>query len=204
MNKYLTVGDAQSELVIQRSRFISFVYHIENEEDATEKLKSLRKQFFDATHVCYAYVADIQGNKIKFSDDGEPSGTAAQPILEVIKARGLVRVLVAVVRYFGGIKLGAGGLTRAYSASATSVLNSAQTEEYIESDVYEITMDFSILKKFEKSMSNILCKILFKEYNSSVKLTLACSVGFDMTAFVNELSAGKALTVRKDRIFIKY
>ncbi len=205
MNKYLTVSDNnESEFTIQRSRFITFVFHIANEDEAVCRLKELRKKYFDATHVCYAYIADEAGNKMKFSDDGEPSGTAGQPILEVIKARNLKFTLVAVVRYFGGIKLGAGGLTRAYSASATQALNEAKIAEYILSDVYRVEMDFAFLKKFEKSIANILCKIILKEYNSNVAVTIACPVDFDLTGLVTELSAGKALTETLYQTFVKY
>lgn len=205
MNKYLTVNNnCESEITIQRSRFITFVFHIENEDEAVDKLKELRKKYFDATHVCYAYIADEAGNKIKFSDDGEPSGTAGQPILEVIKARDLKFTLVAVVRYFGGIKLGAGGLTRAYSSSAARALNDAEIAEYILSDVYRVNMDFAFLKKFEKSIANILCKIILKEYNSNVTVTIACPIDFDLAGLVTELSAGKILTQKLYQTFAKY
>lgn len=204
MNKYLTIGDAENEIIIQKSKFIAFAYHIETEEDAACKLNALRKKYFDATHICYAYISDMFSNRIKFTDDGEPSGTAGQPILEVIKNRNLKFVLVAVVRYFGGIKLGASGLTRAYSAAAVQVLNKAEVREYIESDIYKLEIDFSLYKKFEKNISNILCKILLKEYNSNVEITIACPNGFDMKTFISDLSSGRTKISLIDRTYIKY
>lgn len=204
MKRYLTVSDCETEIVIQRSRFISFAYHIENEEEALDKLKGLRKKYFDATHICYAYVADTSGNKVKFSDDGEPSGTAGQPILEVIKAKEMKLTLVAVVRYFGGIKLGAGGLTRAYSSASSEVLKITEIQEFVYSKVYKTELDFAFLKKFEKSISNILCKIIQKEYNNIAVITIACPDDFDYENFVTELSAGRANSKLLYMTFIKY
>ena len=108
----------ESEKVIEKSRFLTYSTHVESEEEAKAFLAEIRKAHSLATHVCYAYIADKIGNLQRFSDDGEPQGTAGVPILEVLKAKKLFETAVAVVRYFGGIKLGAGGLVRAYSSSA--------------------------------------------------------------------------------------
>ena len=83
-DRYVTLSDSFAEIVILRSRFLAYVYHVESEEECAEKLAALRKKYYDATHVCYAYCADIEGRTIRFSDDGEPSSTAGAPILSVI------------------------------------------------------------------------------------------------------------------------
>ena len=116
---YLSVtGECAAEKIIEKSRFLAYAAHVESETEAKDFLARLRGEHPLATHVCYGYVSDKLGNEQRFSDDNEPQGTAGIPILNVIKAQKLYETAVAVVRYFGGIKLGAGGLTRAYSSSA--------------------------------------------------------------------------------------
>ena len=128
---YLSVAKPSLyEKVIEKSRFLTYVAHTEDEAAARAFLAEVRAQHPLATHVCYAFVADRIGNLMRFSDDGEPQGTAGMPILGVIRARKLFETGVAVVRYFGGIKLGAGGLTRAYSSSAAEALERAEICEY--------------------------------------------------------------------------
>ncbi|MDE6411249.1 MAG: YigZ family protein [Clostridia bacterium] len=127
MAAYFSVsGEATSERVIEKSRFITYCKHVENEEEAKAFLGELHTEHPLATHICYAYICDKIGNFARFSDDGEPQGTAGMPILGVIKAKKLFETLVAVVRYFGGIKLGAGGLTRAYASCAAEGVNGAE------------------------------------------------------------------------------
>ena len=108
----------ESEKIIEKSRFLTYSAHVTSEDEAKAFLTEIRQKHSMATHVCYAYIADKLGNLQRFSDDGEPQGTAGVPILEVLKAKKLCETAVAVVRYFGGIKLGAGGLVRAYSKAA--------------------------------------------------------------------------------------
>ncbi len=116
-------AEASVEKVIEKSRFIAYAARTVGEEEARSFLGGLRARHPTATHVCYGFIADDVGNMQRFSDDGEPQGTAGMPILGVIKAQNLKETTVAVVRYFGGIKLGAGGLTRAYASSAAEVLS---------------------------------------------------------------------------------
>ena len=128
---YLSVASADVyEKVIEKSRFLAYAAHTAGEEEARAFLRDVRARHPLATHVCYAFVADRLGNLMRFSDDGEPQGTAGMPILGVLRARKLFETAVAVVRYFGGIKLGAGGLTRAYSSSAAEALDRAAVCEY--------------------------------------------------------------------------
>lgn len=111
------------EIVINKSRFIAYCFELGSLDQVKTHLEELKKEHKKATHICYAYVYSRDIVSEKCSDDGEPSGTAGYPILNVIKKKGLTNTLVAVVRYFGGVKLGAGGLTRAYTKSSASVLN---------------------------------------------------------------------------------
>lgn len=127
MNRYRTIeGEAEAFYEIQKSRFITHVLHVETEEEAREFVQRIKKQYFDARHNCSAWVLGENGSLQKSNDDGEPGGTAGNPILESIKKKGLTNVAVVVTRYFGGIKLGAGGLIRAYGHSAVSGLEAAR------------------------------------------------------------------------------
>ena len=106
---YVTVdGEYEEVTVIEKSKFITHVKHVSSEEEARSFIERINKKYYDATHNCYAYIADKEGTVFRFSDDGEPQGTAGIPMLEAIKNGGVSEVTVAVTRYFGGIKLGAG------------------------------------------------------------------------------------------------
>ena len=121
--KELQNYDAIYELEINKSRFIAYRLNLNSLEDVKPFLDGLKKEHKKARHVCYAYIYNNKVVSEKCSDDGEPGGTAGYPILNVIKKKNLTNVMVAVVRYFGGIKLGAGGLTRAYTKACAGVLN---------------------------------------------------------------------------------
>ena len=155
-------------MIINKSKFYSFAYPISSEGGAKEILNDLRERFSDATHVCSAY--SLSSPKIeKADDDGEPSGTAGKPMLELIKKRNLDNVLLVVVRYFGGIKLGAGGLVRAYTNSSNLVLDKAQIVEIINKDIYKIEVDLSISAKLMDVIRG-MGEIISLEYSEKLKL----------------------------------
>ena len=116
---------AEDEFIINKSRFIGYGCPCETEEEALAFLKEIREKHADATHNCYAYIIGPNMGIMRYSDDGEPGGTAGMPIIEVMKARGVVNCAVVVTRYFGGTLLGANGLVRAYAASAAQALGAA-------------------------------------------------------------------------------
>lgn len=127
MQSYVTVYQGgQGEIVEKKSRFIAQVFPVETEEEAAGLIEETRKKYWDARHHCYAFVLGAGGEISRCSDDGEPSGTAGRPILEVLTGRGLRNVLVIVTRYFGGTLLGTGGLVRAYSAAAQAGLEASR------------------------------------------------------------------------------
>ena len=134
---YLTVkGGVQAQFVEQRSRFISFLWHVKNADDVKECLAGLQKEYYDARHICYAYMLGAERLDWRANDNGEPSGTAGKPILGQINSAGLTDVLIAVVRYFGGVKLGTSGLTEAYRLGAAQVIEKAEiVTAYVERDV---------------------------------------------------------------------
>ena len=139
-------GIYEDLLVINKSKFYASVYPITSEEEAKEYINKLEEKYADATHICTAYL--LSSPKVeKANDDGEPSGTAGKPMLELLKKKGLDNVLLAVVRYFGGIKLGAGGLVRAYTNAGNLVLEKANVVEIISVEEYQVVVDISIGNK---------------------------------------------------------
>ena len=143
----LTGGEA--DFTVQRSRFIAYVEAVHDEEEARAFLAKIRKEHYDARHCCSAWVLGADGSKQKSSDDGEPGGTAGMPILDVIKKRGLTDTMVVVVRYFGGIKLGAGGLVRAYSHAASIGLDAATLARRVLLRRIIVTVDYATLSAVE-------------------------------------------------------
>ena len=124
MDEYLVpTGFGEDEFTEKKSRFIGRVWLVETEEEALEKIQQMKKQHYDATHNCWAYI--IKDGAVRFSDDGEPGGTAGMPMLQVLQREGLYNVVCVVTRYFGGILLGAGGLVRAYTKGAKIAVDAA-------------------------------------------------------------------------------
>lgn len=151
---YLTVdGVTENTVEIKRSKFIATLSHVESGEDAEAFVRAVRKRYPDATHNCYAYIADELGNETRFSDDGEPGGTAGQPMLEVLKKRGVVKAAVVVTRYFGGIKLGAGGLVAAYTDSVSEVLDAAGIRRMTECAEVTVECDYSDHSAIESALT---------------------------------------------------
>lgn len=151
-----------NEIVINKSRFITTLIKINNIDEIKSTLENIQKTYKDATHYCYAYIIN---NKEKCSDNGEPSGTAGLPILNVLKQNNLTNILCIVIRYFGGIKLGAGGLIRAYSTSTSEALNKTKIVNLING--YNLTIEFPYenLKQINYLLKNIDIK---KDYQTNI------------------------------------
>ena len=163
----------ESEKIIEKSRFIGYCEHVESEEQARAILAKVRKEHSLATHVCYAFIADKTGNLQRFSDDGEPQGTAGVPILDVLKNKKLFETAVAVVRYFGGIKLGAGGLVRAYSSSAAENLAAADIRSLEMCTEFAVEVDYTGIDGVQKYFGARTCTPLTSDYGAKVLFTVA-------------------------------
>jgi uncharacterized YigZ family protein len=173
MEKYYSIErEAENEIVIERSRFITFARFVQTDEEARAFIDEIRKKHSLATHNCYAYVCE-RGNVKRFSDDGEPSGTAGMPILDVITSMGLVDTAVVVTRYFGGIKLGAGGLVRAYSRSASECLRTAKICESAFCTVFKLKVTYDKFSKVANVLTGDSRKILRTDYGERVEVTFA-------------------------------
>ena len=156
------VTNKENTIVINKSKFICCLFIINNVDEVYEHLNSIRDKYEDATHYCYAYIID---NYKKCSDDKEPSGTAGLPILNVLEKNELTNVLCIVVRYFGGIKLGAGGLVRAYTSSVVSALNN-NVKKIVKGLEVEILFNYDKVKLIENILKN---QITNKEFNELIK-----------------------------------
>ena len=137
------------------SRFIALAYPVETEEQVREIVAGLRKEYHDARHHCYAYRLGYQGDRFRASDDGEPSGSAGRPILGQIDSLGLSDVLVVVVRYFGGIKLGIPGLIRAYKTSTADALSQAEVVEKVAGRTYRVSFDYAAMNDVMKALKDL-------------------------------------------------
>ena len=149
MDYYTIEGHIKEEETIKKSRFIVNCFHIESEAQVEEILKNIQKEHYKATHNCYAYVIGENKDIQKFNDDGEPSGTAGKPILEAILHKELTNILVIVTRYFGGTKLGAGGLIRSYSGVATLGIDKSILIKMQFSALLEITCEYTYFGKIK-------------------------------------------------------
>ncbi|MGM0843757.1 MAG: YigZ family protein [Bacillota bacterium] len=153
LQKYLTVKEAgQHEINIERSRFIAHIKRAESEEEAQEFINTIKKEHWNANHNCSAYMIGEHNLIQKANDDGEPSGTAGVPMLEVLKKRDLKDTVVVVTRYFGGIKLGAGGLIRAYGKSVSEGLNAVGIVERTLMRVMKTKIEYTLLGKVENEV----------------------------------------------------
>ena len=159
--------ECTNTIVIEKSRFITYLEYCENEEQYKEYLKTIKKKHYDATHVCSAFLGK---DTRRSSDDGEPSGTAGVPMLSCLDKHGMENTAAFVVRYFGGIKLGAGGLIRAYSSSVSEAIKQANLVEDRIFNQYTITLNYETANRVDYLL-NKECEEVETEYSENVKYT---------------------------------
>lgn len=172
--EFLTADAGDVSIEIKRSTFLGKLKKVESEEDAKNFVASIRKEHSLATHNCYAYIVFDEGvERVRYSDDGEPQGTAGLPILGVLKNKGLYNVVVVVTRYFGGIKLGAGGLVRAYAETASQACSSATITKCVLCTKFLVEFSYENYKKFNLFKMPKYSKILSTEYSDRVSVCFA-------------------------------
>ncbi|WP_156288291.1 YigZ family protein [Oceanobacillus salinisoli] len=155
LSYYYTVKpEGSDQIIIQKSRFIGYVRRVQTEEEAQNFISEIKKKHHDATHNCSAYLIGEHDEIQKANDDGEPSGTAGVPILEVLKKQHLKDTAVVVTRYFGGIKLGAGGLIRAYGSTTSQAIKTTGIVKRQLMNGFSITVDYGLLGKLENVIRN--------------------------------------------------
>lgn len=202
--KYTTVdGTTENLIEIKRSKFIATVAGMRDGEDAENFVRSIKRRYPDATHNCYAYIADERGTETRFSDDGEPGGTAGQPMLEVLRRRGLVKTAVVVTRYFGGIKLGAGGLVGAYTDSVAQVLEKADVAEYTMCAKIRFECDYSDYSVLESALRRTGVIFGHTEYGDKVSAEVFAEEDFADKAMndIVALTNGKVAAMRDGEAF---
>lgn len=204
---YLTVkGYGESEIVISKSRFLTYIERAESEEDAIAFIDSIKKMHHNATHNCSAYLIGEHDQIQKANDDGEPSGTAGVPMLEVLKKQGLKDTVVVVTRYFGGIKLGGGGLIRAYGKATTEGLLAAQIVERKLHHIMKIAIDYTWLGKVENEVRNSSYTLEEICYLEGVEIIVSVPKEEEDTFcnWVTELTNGQANVTFEHAQFIEF
>ncbi|NMM53977.1 YigZ family protein [Paenibacillus aquistagni] len=195
LERYKTVrAFGSKEIVIKKSRFIGYAKPVHTEEEAIAFIEEIKKKHWNATHNCSAYVIGERDEVQKASDDGEPSGTAGKPILEVIKHQGLKDTAIVVTRYFGGIMLGAGGLIRAYTDGAVAAIEGAEAIEKVLHQEVLVEVDYTWLGKVENELRNRQMRMGETYYTDKVTLTCLPVYG-DSDSFMEwmvDLTQGQA------------
>ncbi|TKC17016.1 YigZ family protein [Robertmurraya kyonggiensis] len=204
---YTVKGYGENEIVIEKSRFIAHVTRATTEEEAQEFIQTIKKKHWNATHNCSAYLIGENDQIQKANDDGEPSGTAGVPILEVLKKRHLKDTVVVITRYFGGIKLGAGGLIRAYGKATSEGINATGMVERRLMKVMHTKVDYTWLGKLENELRSSIYNVKEIHYLDTVEIETFVEESqtnaftewmVELTNGQCEVSEGKILYLEKD------
>ncbi|WP_332651186.1 YigZ family protein [Lysinibacillus sp. 54212] len=204
---YRTVkGYGEKEIIISKSKFICYVNRAETEEEALTFIEKIKKMHPNATHNCSCYMIGEHDQIQKANDDGEPSGTAGVPMLEVLKKQGLKDTVVVVTRYFGGIKLGGGGLIRAYSKSTTEGIRAAQVVERRLHHLMKVSIDYTWLGKVENEIRNSSYTLHDIQYTEGVDLYIFVEKVAEstFTNWIVELTSGQSTILCEDTQFIEF
>ncbi|MFV2046262.1 YigZ family protein [Metabacillus sp. YM-086] len=206
LSHYYTVkGYGEHEIVIQKSRFICYIERVKTEEEATQFIQQIKKKHHDANHNCSAYLIGENDSIQKANDDGEPSGTAGVPMLEVLKKKQLKDTVVVVTRYFGGIKLGTGGLIRAYGKSVSEGLSAIGIVERKLMRVMHTKIDYTWLGKVENELRDSIYKIKEIHYLEQVEIEAYVEESSINTfeTWMTELTNGQCYLVKGENIYLE-
>ena len=203
MTEYIVpYQDAESEFTEKRSRFITHLYKVETEAEARARIEEMKKKYYDARHNCWCYI--LRGGAKRYSDDGEPQGTAGQPMLNVFEREGIENVLCVVTRYFGGILLGAGGLTRAYAKAAKDALDAAGKARMQPFSVLLLECPYPMFERIKLLIEGHEGRIESSDYGAAVTLTFLLPVQkvADFSAALTELSGGQMSAEEVEQRFL--
>lgn len=193
----------EEEIIEKKSRFIAVVEHVESEEEAISFIESIRKKHWNATHNCFAYIIGTEQPLMRCSDDGEPSGTAGRPMLDVLAGAELCNIVVVVTRYFGGTLLGTGGLVRAYSGAVKVGLEGSMLITRKLAKKLEINCDYTWVGKLQYLAAQMKLRTLDTDYSDTVKMTLLVPVQ-DSDRFqkqVTEATSGQVKAVESAQLY---
>jgi len=190
----------QSEINIKKSKFICSLFPTKNKKESKEVIRRLNDEYNDATHNCTAYiVSDGEG----FDDNGEPGGTAGKPMINVLRKNDLHNVTAIVTRYFGGIKLGAGGLVRAYSKSVLEAINNAEILEVELYDVYNLSFEYNNIKIVDNEIRNNNLEVIDKEYSDKVIYNIVSKDNRDIKKIFEKYQEKIAIKYKNKELLIK-
>ena len=204
MGEYFVPYEAsETEFTEKRSRFIGHVRRVESEAEARAFIEEMRKKYYDARHNCWCYLLK-EGNVVRYSDDGEPQGTAGQPMLNVFQRQGVVNVCCVVTRYFGGILLGAGGLTRAYTKGAKDALDEAGIARMSLWTLWDVECTYPLFERMKLEIAAAGGVIRDTEYGADILLRAAFPAGGaeQFEARLTELSAGQLTMLEAGEEFL--
>ena len=194
------------EFIVNKSRFIGYGAPAETEEEALAFLAEIRKKHADATHNCYAYIIGRNMGVMRYSDDGEPGGTAGMPIIEVMKNRGVVNACVVVTRYFGGVLLGAGGLVRAYTQGAVTAIDACGIGVMHPTARYMMDVPYPMLSRVEYFLKSAPVIVEDKDFSDVITLTLLvkCADEDKLLSDLTQLSEGRLEPMRFDETYMAW
>lgn len=204
---YVTVkGFGESEIIIQKSRFLTYVKRAETEQQAQAFIDEIKSQHKSANHNCSAYMIGEHDSIQKANDDGEPSGTAGVPMLEVLKKQGLKDTVVVVTRYFGGIKLGGGGLIRAYGKATTEGIQAAHIVERRLHHLMKVSVDYTWLGKVENEVRGSTYPLERIDYADTVEILLYVPVSTEeaFVEWITEMTNGQAKIEQQSSKFLEF
>ena len=200
----IVIEGGEGEIVEKKSRFIATVQPVETEEEAVAFIDSMKKKYWDARHNCFAYIIGTKGETVRCSDDGEPSGTAGKPMLEVLQNQELRNVVAVVTRYFGGVLLGTGGLVRAYTQATQEALKEAQVVTMTPMSVMTVQTDYNAIGKIKYVLAQEEIPVLNEEYAADVVVTMAVPLSEKehIVKKLTEVTNGKAVMEEKEQTFM--
>ena len=204
---YLTVREfASDEIVIQKSRFIGFAVPCSTEEDALAFIHSTREKYRDARHCCYAYIIGVNSGVMRYSDDGEPGGTAGMPMMDVLKNEGIVNCCVAVVRYFGGVLLGTGGLVRAYTQGCKIALKAAGIVRMELTSIRKCRVSYPAWNMIQYTIRNLDVRLEDITYSDAVEF-IVCTRKKDVQEMIrtmDTLTEGKTVWIKTEEKYMPW
>ena len=193
---FIPIENSRSELIVKKSKFISQCFFIETDKDAKAIVSSLWKEHKDARHIVYGFIYGAKNSQtMGMTDDGEPKGTAGRPVLQVLKGSSITNILCTVVRYFGGIKLGTGGLVKAYTEAAQLAVKELKIREMIEEVSFSITIAYEYYDSVKRAAGNLSASVISEEFTDHIYMELRIKETSykEIKAAVSDISNGKAV-----------
>lgn len=184
---------SEAQLTVKGSRFLAEVIPVTTQEEARAALAMQKQKYSDATHVVHAFITGLKGEVNGMSDDGEPSGTAGRPVLDVLRGSGITNILLTVTRWFGGTLLGTGGLVHAYSDSARLVLENCSTEEYVRKTELSFALDYKLYETVKRIFGDYHIEVLSEDFSDKVQLKIRLyeDEGSEFCSRLTDLSRGE-------------